>query len=421
MMTHHAGAALRPSGPARNPVVRRRAAMLVALWALIPVSCARNEAGTKDAADDSARKPVAIQVAKVKAQAFRRTIESVGSLFPDEEVAVSSEVEGPVEQVLADVGDRVAQGKPLVKISTRELVLALEQASAAVQQVRARLGLPEQAGDLRDLRDAAEVKKAQADLNDAEQKYQRAKNLLARNLVSRESFEEADARHKAAGAAYDLAIQTVENLRAQLAQNRASLELARKKLDDSTIRAPFAGEVKERMVAVGQYLKVQSTVMVIVSVNPLRARLKSPEKMAAWVQVGQTASIAVEAYPDRTFAGRISRLNPSVDQQTRTFEAEALVDNPDGKLRPGFFVKASIPTSRVDKALFLPEGAVQYSYGVYKVFVIEGTTLKEKEVRIGEHPDQQVEIVDGLQEGQGVALPAKGSELRENARIEIVE
>jgi membrane fusion protein (multidrug efflux system) len=290
-----------------------------------------------------------------------------------------------------------------------------------VQQVRARLGLPEQGEDLRDVRNAAEVKKAQADLNDAEQKYQRAKTLLARNLVARESFDEADSRYKSARAAYDLAIQTVENLRAQLAQNRALLELARKKLNDSTIRAPFAGEIKERTVTVGQYLIVQSPVMAIVSVDPLRARLKIPEKMAAWIQVGQTVSVSVEAYPGQTFSGKISRLNPSVEQQTRTFEAEALIANRDGKLKPGFFIKASIPSGLVDKALFVPERAVLYSYGVYKVFLIDKTTLREKEVRIGEHPNLQVEIVDGLREGDGIALPPKGIELRDRAEVEIIQ
>ena len=395
---------------------------LAAALAVFPVlagwACSNRAAEKREVA--AVKKPMAVRVARVEAQTYRRTVESVGSLFPDEEVTVSSEVEGRVEQVLADVGDRVALGQPLVRIATVELALALEQARAAVQQVQARLGLTEQGEDLRDVRDAADVKKALADLNDAEQKYQRAKTLLSRGLVAREAFDEADARYKAARAAYDLAVQMVQNLRAQLVQFRAAAELARKKLDDSTIRAPFAGEIKERTVTVGQYLKVQSPVMVIVSVDPLRARLKVPEKMSGWIKVGQTVSVRVEAYSDLVFTGRISRLNPSVDQQTRTFEAEALIANRDGKLKPGFFIKASIPSDLVDKVLFVPDRAVQYSYGTYKVFAVEGNTLREKEVRTGERPNQQVEIVDGLREGDAVALPPKGGELRDRAEIEIV-
>ncbi len=407
------------------PVVRQRPlkdlpfGMILFILVIASAACSKRAAENKREGKETASKPIPVQIVRVESQSYRRTVESVGSLFPDEEVTISSEVEGRVEQVLADVGDRVAQNQPLVKIATEELRLTLTQTQAAVQQIRAQLGLNERE-ELRDVSDSAEVKKAQADLNDAEQKFQRAKALLSRGLVAREAFDEAESRLKSARAAYDLAIQTVRNLQAKLAENRASMALAEKKLNDSTIRAPFSGEIKERNVTVGQYLKVQSPVMILVSVDPLRARLKIPERMAAWVLVGQEVSVSVEAYTGQTFSGRISRLNPSVDQQSRTFEAEALITNHDGKLKPGFFVKARIPSGLVDKALFVSEKAVQYSYGVYKVFAIDGAALKEKEVLIGEHPNQMVEIVSGLREGEDIALPAKGAELRDRATFEVV-
>ncbi len=418
MRSHKSSA--QPEGAHRNAVPRWWSAGLAACLVFAGISCSNRTAEKKEGVVAPKKQTVPVQLARVESREYRRTVEAVGSLFPDEEVTVSSEVEGKVEQVLADVGDRITLGQPLVKISTVELTLALEQARASVQQVRARLGLSDKGEELRDVRDAADVKKALADLNDAEQKYQRAKTLLARGLVARETYDEADSRLKAARAAYDLAIQLVENLRAQLVQYRASMELAQKKLSDCTILAPFAGQVKERNVTVGQYLKVQSPVVVIVSVDPLRARLKVPEKMAGWIKIGQTVSVRVEAYPDRTFTGKISRLNPTVDQQTRTYEAEALVENPEGKLKPGFFIKASIPSELIDKALFVQERAVQYSYGVYKVFLIEGNVLREREVRIGEHPNQQVEIVDGLRAGDGVALPYRGSQLQDRVEVEVV-
>jgi len=191
-------------------------------------------------------------------------------------------------------------------------------------------------------------------------------------------------------------------------------------LGDSVIRAPFAGQVKERTVTQGQYLKVQTPVMVIVDIDPLRVRLKVPEKMAAWAKSGQEVSVNVEAFPGRTFTGKISRINPSVDQQTRTFEVEALIENHDNSLKPGFFVKATIPSDKVDNALFLPQDALLYVYGVYKIFVIEGNTLKEREVKLGERSGDDVEIVQGLADGERVALPVKGQELKDAATVEIV-
>ena len=381
-------------------------------------SCSKGASGKQVDAASSA-KPVSARVIQADLKAIRRNVESVGSLFPLEEVTVSSEVEGKVDQVLVDVGDHVTAGQPIVKVSPTELQLTLDQQRASMRQARARLGLPDNGEDLKDVRAAAEVKKAAADLADAEQKYQRAKALFEQGLVPKQSFDEAESRYNAARAAYDLSVQAIENLRAQLVQSRASSQLAQKKVNDAVIRAPFAGQVKERTVTQGQYLKVQTAVMVIVNVNPIRVRLKVPEKMASWVRVGQEVTVSVEAYADRTFTGKITRINPSVDQQTRSFEVEALIENRDGMLKPGFFVKARIPSSYSENALFVPQDALLYVYGVYKIFVVDGNTLREREVKIGERVGDEVEIVDGLKQGERIAVAAKGQELKDGVTLEI--
>jgi len=350
---------------------------------------------------------------------IRRNVEAVGSLFPLEEVTVSSEVEGRVEQVLVDVGDHVSAGQTIVKVVPTELQLTLDQQRASLQQARARLGLPDNTEEFKDVRTAAEVKKAAADLADAEQKYKRAKTLFEQGLTPKQSLDEAESRYNAARAAYDLSVQTVENLRGQLAQSRAATALAQKKVSDSNIRAPFAGQVKERTVTQGQYLKVQTSVMVIVNIDPLRVRLRVPEKMAGWVKTGQQVTVTVEAYADRSFTGKITRINPSVDQQTRAFEVEALIDNHEALLKQGFFVKATIPSSFVVDALVVPQDALLYVYGVYKVFVIDGNMLKEKEVKIGERYGDDVEIVEGITRGERIAMATKGQTLKEGVTIEI--
>jgi RND family efflux transporter MFP subunit len=382
------------------------------------VSCSKTSG---KAVDTASPRPISVRVLPVEQKQIRRNVESVGSLFPLDEVTVSSEVEGRVEQVLADVGDHVSAGQTIVKVVPTELKLTLDQQRASLQQARARLGLSEKGEAFKDVRGAPEVKKAAADLADAEQKYLRAKTLYEQGLLPKQNFDEADSRYNAARAAYDLAVQTVENLRAALAQSSAATALAQKKVSDSIIRAPFAGQVKERSVTQGQYLKVQTPVMVIVNIDPMRVRLRVPEKMAAWVKTGQEVTVAVEAYPDRKFTGKISRINPSVDQQTRAFEVEALIDNREALLKPGFFVKATIPSSFVVEALFVPQDALLYVYGVYKVFVIEGNTLKEREVKIGERSGDEVEIVEGLRQGERIALAAKGQDLKDGAVVEIAQ
>src|SRR5207249_1723508 len=153
-------------------------------------------------------------------------------------------------------------------------------------------------------------KKAAADLKQDDDVFKRSEVLLQKQLVPEQDVEQGEARLNAAKAAYDLAVQNVQNLRAQLPQYRASMELAEKKLRDAVIRAPFKGEVKERVVAPGQYLKVQTPVMSIVDIDPLRVRLKIPEKMTELVHIGDPVGVSVEAYPQKTFSGKVSRINP---------------------------------------------------------------------------------------------------------------
>jgi len=396
-------------------LLRLPTVIFILLLALFTVCCSKTSG---KAVDSATTRPISVRAITVEQKQTRRNVESVGSLFPLDEVTVSSEVEGRVEQVMVDVGDHVSAGQTIVKVVPTELQLSLDQQRASLQQARARLGLSE-GQDVKDVRNAPEVKKAAADLADAEQKYLRQKTLYEQGLVPKQNFDEAESRHNAARAAYDLSVQAVENLRAQLAQSKAATSLAQKKVGDSIIRAPFAGQIKERSVTQGQYLKVQTAVAIIVNVDPMRVRLRVPEKMAAWVKTGQEVTVSVEAYPGRTFTGKITRINPSVDQQTRAFEVEALIDNRETLLKPGFFVKATIPSSFVVDALFVPQDALLYVYGVYKVFVIDGNTLKEREVKIGERSGDEVEIVEGLTRGERIALATKGQELKEGSIVEV--
>jgi membrane fusion protein (multidrug efflux system) len=395
---------------------------LLSLSACSSGSASSGKAKTGRAAEKEPAVPV--KVYTVESRELRRTVDAVGSLFPYDEVVVSSEVDGRAVQVLVDVGDQVAKGQSLVEVLPTEFKLAADQQAALLEQARAKLGAIGGDGEIQDPTQAAAVKKAAADLANAKQKYDRSKALAEQGLIPRQTFDEDEANYKAFQATYDLAIQDVRNLQAAVKQERALRDLADKKLRDTNILAPFGGYVKERNVTVGQYLRVQTPVMTIVNVDPIRARLKVPEKMAAWVPVGQMVSLSVEAYPDRTFSGKIWRINPSVDPQTRTFDAEALVDNHQGVLKPGFFIKASIPSTKVDRVLFVPQTGLSYAYGIYKIYsVTKEKKLREREVKLGDRLGSDVEILEGIREGDRVALPAGGQDLamKDGVTIKVVD
>ena len=387
---------------------------------LTVTSCRRQTASqaTGEKTPAAAQTKARVKIVSVEQQQQRRTVEVVGSLFAFDEVTVSAEAEGRVEQVLADVGDRVTKGQVLARISPVEMELSVEQQRAALRQARARLGLNEETGELRDVREAAEVKKAAADLADAGQKFKRAQSLLETGVIARQVYDEAESRYKSAKAAYDLAVQQVENLRASMQQTQATLNLANKRLRDAQIRAPFSGHIKARAVTVGQYLKIQTPVMTIVNADPLRVRLNITEKMSPWVHVGREVSLTLEAFPGREFTGRITRLNPAVDDKTRTFEIEGLVTNHRGELKPGSFVKATLQSDKVDQMLTIPQNSAIYLFGAYKVFVVQGHLIKEREVRLGDHVGDRVEVMDGLQLSDKLAISENGQPLRDGMEIE---
>jgi membrane fusion protein (multidrug efflux system) len=111
-----------------------------------------------------------------------------------------------------------------------------------------------------------------------------------------------------------------------------------------------------------------------------------------------------------------------VDPQTRTFDAEALIENREQLLKPGFFVKASIPSKKVDSVLLIPQKALNYAYGIYKVYALtDAGKLKEREVRVGDRIGEDVEVISGVSEGDRIALPAEGQELamRDGASVKI--
>jgi RND family efflux transporter MFP subunit len=256
------------------------------------------------------------------------------------------------------------------------------------------------------------VQRAEADRFEAERKYNRAREMFDGKLISQQQLDEAASRYQSTKATYDVALQEVDRLKALLVSSEASEKLAEKKLSDAVIRAPFPGAVKTRDVHPGEFLHVQSPVMVLVRTDRLRARLAVPERWAGWVKDGAVVEVHVEAFPNEIFRGQVSRINPSVSQDSRTFDAEALLVNADGRLKPGFFVQASIPSEKEEKTIFLPERAVNYRYGVYKVFLMHGNQVSEHQIQpAGQTEDQRgrrFEVAEGLKPGDRVAVAVSG-------------
>jgi membrane fusion protein (multidrug efflux system) len=144
--------------------------------------------------------------------------------------------------------------------------------------------------------------------------------------------------------------------------------------------------------------------MSIVRVDPLKLVSEIPEAMAPWIGVGQTVELRVDAYPDKVLTGKVSRISPAVNTPTRAFSFEATVPNSDGLLKPGTFARVHVTTALVEPVLTIPYAAMQYRYGVYRAFVLNGDHLVIHELKTGDRVDDRMEILDGLKLGDRVAL-----------------
>jgi RND family efflux transporter MFP subunit len=371
---------------------------------------ATSAAVTKEAA------PQAIVVAKVETHELRRAIDVVGTLAADEEVTVSSEVEGRVLRIAADLGDRVTAGQALVVLDPEKLQYRLDQQRATLGRAMARYGVADQSEALPAIERTPDVQRAAAELEQAGQAFRRASELHRLKLLPQQEMENADATLKTKKAAYESALQSARNLRADIDSEQANLKLAAAAFRDATIRAPFDGYVQKRLVSPGAFVKTQTAVMSLVKIDPLKLTAEVPEKMAPWVKVGQSLTLSVEAMPNASITGQIARLSPAVNPQTRSVPLEGRVPNPGGALKPGGFARVHIATDLVEHVLTVPAAALQYRYGVNRVFVVKGDRIRATEIKIGDRVGERVEVVGGVTAGEPIAA-ADVDKLVDGARV----
>ncbi len=369
--------------------------------ALAAAGCSKSQTAAQASNREGAAKPVAAAV--VQKASVRRAVDVIGTLAAVDQVTISSEADGNVRGILADLGDRVTAGQVLVQLDNEKQQYSYEQQQAALARTLAQYGAPDPQ-HLPDIEQTPDVQKANADLIQATRSFDRANELFKRTLIAQQALDDARTAVESSRASYNASLQNARNLRASIQASEATMKLAGRQLRDATIRAPFAGYVERRLVNLGELVKAQMPVMAIVRLDPLKVIAEIPERMAPWITDGRPVELRVDAYRDRTFTGKVTRISPAVNTATRAFPFEAVVPNPDALLKPGAFARVHIESGKVDDVLTLPYVALQYRYGVNRVFVIDGNKLTVRELQVGERLGDRIEIVSGVKEGERVAV-----------------
>lgn len=368
------------------------------------------------AGDEGAARQV--KVARVAEIPVGASVSVTGALAAQDEATLSVKVAGRVGAITVDLGSVVRRGQTVAQVEQQDYKLRVEQAEAALQQARARLGLaPEGDDDRVDPEKTGTVRQARAVLEQERENRKRAVALVEQGVVPRAEFEAADANFKVAESKYQDALEEIRNRQGLLAQRRSELAIARQALADTTVVAPFDGIVQEKRASVGEYLTAGAPVVTVVRVNPLRFRGEVPERESASVRAGQPVRVTVEG-DARLYAGRIVRLSPVINQQNRVLVVEAEIANP-GTLRPGGFAHAEIVTNGGDTAVTVPASAVVTFAGIEKVITVEGGKAKEKPVTTGRRADTWTEVLSGVGVGEPVVIDP--GNLQSGQAVNIVE
>jgi membrane fusion protein, multidrug efflux system len=258
---------------------------------------------------------------------------------------------GFCEKIFVEEGDPVEKGDLLAKLGDQEIRLALEQSAA-------RLGKVEK---------------------DAE----RAQTLFAEGLISK---------------------QMNQDLSLQWSLARADRELARKRLEDTSIVAPIPGTVIRRSVKVGDLVTTTQPLFRIEDLHQLEAEVHIPEQDFLKVRPGQESELTADAFPGHSFGGTVERVNPVIDPQSGTAKATIAIENPQGLLRPGMFIRVRIVTEVHRDTWILPKQAILIQGERKAVYVVRDGKAQEVFVRTGFQDADRVEILDGLNPGERVIV-----------------
>jgi membrane fusion protein (multidrug efflux system) len=228
----------------------------------------------------------------------------------------------------------------------------------------------------------ADVAAADAAVTESQSQYDRSRELLSTQVLSKSSFEQLEATLKA---------------------NRARLAAANARLEDTVIRAPFSGRVGLRRVSVGTLISPGAVITTLDDTSVIKLDFSVPENALAALREGLSVRATAPAFPGRSFAGKVASIDSRVDVATRSVTVRALLANEDGALKPGMFLNVSLANDE-RQALIIPEEALTPEAERQFVYVVSDGKVERREVRIGGRLPGTVEILAGLNVGEQVVV-----------------
>ena len=383
-------------------------------------------AGCQGTNDFSSTKETALQAKEVVTtpvvrRDFGRTVESTGSLMPKNHATLRALVEGPLEGVWVDIGDRVQRGKMLFTTRPTDAQLAVDSAGAALETARANLN------ELLAWRRSEEIQKLEAMTARAEAEHDRLQNerdraasLLERGAISRSEWEQARTAADTAEATLRVASEelriaqngptpeAVEVAQNRLEERNAALAQVRQALEDTSVAAPYDGVITGRFLNQGDYVKRGDKVLEITDLSYLEAEMKIPERYSTLMKTGIPVVLRMDSISAER-EGQIIAVNEAIELSTRTFLVKVGVDNSDESIKAGTFCVGIVGLPPMKSVPAVASIALHQEGGRSLVWVSDEGVARKIVVETGEQADGYVQILSGLTGSEEVVTEGAGA------------
>ncbi len=400
---------------------------------LLVIGC--SSSNTKEAKNRNAE-VIPVQVAKVKKEPMLMEISAVGTVFPLQEVIVTPKVSGKIEKIFVKEGDFVKAGGVLVRLDQTDFLLAVRQAEAALGTARANLANLLAGTRVEKIEQAkAALHQAQANLTNMEKEYQRMKQLAATGAAAQRQldaaltqYESAIAQVKQAQEQLDMlkkgaTEEEIEIARAQVAQTEAGVAVARKNLEDATMKAHFSGLITARFVDEGAqvYTAPKTEILKLTDVSRVKIVVPISERDFPRVRIGTPAEIKLDALAGEIFQGRVTRIIPEINPISRNFNVEVEIPNPNLRLKSGMFANIRLFVRQkeaftISRDILITDLVTGVSYA----FVVEGDQAVRRKLTLGERSGLLIEVLDGLKEGENLVVKGQ-NRLQHGSKVKIVQ
>lgn len=362
-----------------------------------------------------------VVVVAARTESIAQVLQLTGTLAATQEVQITSKIPGRVEKVLVEESSRVKTGSILIELEREELALAVAQAEAAVSTAETGLARVLAGTRKEQIEQAkAAVAQARANMDICKITLKRMTALLREKSIPTTKYDEAKARHDVALAMHKTALAQLEMAKtgptreditiakAQVNQANASLASAKRHYQNATITSPINGLVAHRNVEPGEVVSPPmipgKALLRIVDTSALKTRIHISENRVKAVELGQDTIILLDGFPNETFPGKISKISPVVNPQSRTFEAEVKLPNPGGRLKPGMFARVRLILAKKTNVVTIPLKAVCEGENSPVVFVPIKRKAEARLVTLGISDGIDVEIISGVSAGEMVIV-----------------